>query len=165
MDAAAGLAKEDGLPDFGFLADDVFAPVIWTGSPLWDVEGVHDILRSWRAIADRYEGDRVLVESALRNLIDNAIKYTPPDGQIDVALVRDGNSARISVSDTGRGIQDASAQGLAERFRRGGNVDDVVGSGLGLTIVSEIAALHHGAFDLKNRKEGGACATFSLPLR
>ena len=60
MDAASGLAKEPGLPDFGFLADDLFMPVTWEGAPLWDVEGVHDILREWRAIADSYPGDRLL---------------------------------------------------------------------------------------------------------
>ena len=78
VDAAAGLAKEDGLPDFGFLAEDVFAPVIWTGSPLWDVEGVHDILRSWRSIADEYDGDRVLVGEVVVNGPERLARYMRP---------------------------------------------------------------------------------------
>ena len=79
IDAASGLAKEPGLPDFGFLADDVFAPVTWTGSPLWDVEGVHDVLRSWRAIADGYDGDRVFVGEVVVNGPQRLARYMRPD--------------------------------------------------------------------------------------
>ena len=107
--------------------------------------------------------DPLLVESALRNLIDNAIKYTPPDGAIDIALTGT-DAARVTVSDTGRGLAETAPDALMARFRRGSNVSDVVGSGLGLTIVQEIAALHGGRFTLSSRKEGGTCADFSLPL-
>jgi alpha-glucosidase len=79
VDAASGLAKEPGLPDFGFLAEDIFAPVSWTGSPLWDVEGVHDILRSWRSIADGYDADRVLVGEVVVNGPDRLARYMRPD--------------------------------------------------------------------------------------
>jgi alpha-glucosidase len=79
VDAASGLAKEAGLPDFGFLAEDIFAPVTWTGSPLWDVEGVHDILRSWRRIADGYDGDRVFVGEVVVNGAERLARYMRPD--------------------------------------------------------------------------------------
>jgi len=107
--------------------------------------------------------DPLLVESALRNLIDNAIKYTPADGAIDIILTS-RTDALITVSDTGRGLGEAIPSALTARFKRGPNVADVVGSGLGLTIVQEIAALHGGRFELTSRKEGGTCAAFSLPL-
>ena len=79
VDAASGLAKEPGLPDFGFLADDIFAPVTWTGSPLWDVDGVHDILRAWREIADGYDGDRVFVGEVVVNGPERLARYMRPD--------------------------------------------------------------------------------------
>ena len=78
MDAASGLAKEPGLPDFGFLADDIFEPVNWEGSPLWDVDGVHDILRSWRRIADEY-GDRMYVGEVTVNGPERLARYMRPD--------------------------------------------------------------------------------------
>ncbi|HSD80946.1 MAG TPA: alpha-amylase family glycosyl hydrolase, partial [Solirubrobacteraceae bacterium] len=79
IDAASGFAKDPGLPDFGFVADDIFQPVTWTGSPLWDVEGVHDILRSWRAIADEYEGDRMYVGEVIVNGPQRLARYMRPD--------------------------------------------------------------------------------------
>jgi alpha-glucosidase len=79
VDAASGLAKETDLPDFGFLAEDIFAPVTWTGSPLWDVEGVHDILRSWRRIADSYDGDRVFVGEVVVNGAERLARYMRAD--------------------------------------------------------------------------------------
>ena len=79
MDAASGLAKEPGLPDFGFLADDLFMPVTWEGAPLWDVEGVHDILREWRAIADSYPGDRYYVGEVVVNGAERLARYMRAD--------------------------------------------------------------------------------------
>jgi len=116
-------------------------------------------------IAVEIQGDRLLIESALRNLVDNSIKYTLADGLIGIALTVESGRADIIVTDTGRGLSGATAKELTERFRRGANVADVVGSGLGLTIVAEVAAAHDGAFTLADRKGGGACARLSLPLR
>ena len=79
MDAASGLAKDPDLPDFGFLADDIFMPVTWEGSPLWDVDGVHDILREWRAIADSYDGDRMYVGEVVVNGAERLARYMRPD--------------------------------------------------------------------------------------
>ena len=111
------------------------------------------------------EGDRLLIESALRNMIDNAIKYTPPDGTVSVTVSADNSLAHVTVTDSGRGLGTASTEQLTERFKRGENVDDIIGSGLGLTIVQEVANAHTGNFSLTNNKEGnGACACLSLPL-
>ena len=79
VDAASGFAKDPELPDFGFLADDIFAPVTWTGSPLWDVEGVHDIFRRWRKIADEYDGDRMYVGEVVVNGAHRLARYMRPD--------------------------------------------------------------------------------------
>lgn len=110
-------------------------------------------------------GDPLLIESALRNLIDNAIKYSAPDGAIEITVSKRHDSIEICVADRGRGLSGATAKQLAERFQRGVNVADVVGSGLGLTIVNEVATAHDGSFTLTERKGGGACASLLLPLR
>jgi len=110
-------------------------------------------------------GDRLLIECALRNLIDNAIKYTPPDGVISVSIQAQSGYAIVDVTDSGRGLGTASTNQLTERFRRGENADDIIGSGLGLTIVQEVATAHSGSFTLRNNPEGiGTCARLSLPL-
>ncbi|RUP31701.1 MAG: HAMP domain-containing protein [Curvibacter sp.] len=81
----------------------------------------------------------------LRNLVDNAIKYTPGPGTIDVSLLRqpDGSTAWV-VEDSGPGIPVTERARVFDRFKRGEGVADVPGSGLGLAIV-EAAARQHGA--------------------
>lgn len=108
-------------------------------------------------------GDERMLEIALRNIMDNAVKYSSPEGVITLELVRQGPEAVLRLSDDGRGLSGAPAD-LMGRFRRGGNVADVAGSGLGLTIVAEVAAAHRGRFQLVPRPEGGTCALLSLPL-
>ncbi|MBE0453219.1 sensor histidine kinase [Roseovarius autotrophicus] len=108
-------------------------------------------------------GDRVLVESALRNLIDNALKYTDAEGTVHVSLRHDGGLVVIEVCDTGRGLAGAETSMLTARFQRGPNAGTVVGSGLGLTIVAEVARAMGGAFDLSPAEGGGTCARLSLP--
>lgn len=111
------------------------------------------------------DGDRILLEAAVRNLIDNAIKYTPSKGKVTVCVSISGGSARLEVSDSGRGLSGAQASHLIGRFQRGANVDDVVGSGLGLTIVKEVARSMNGKFEIAEREEGGTCAVLYVPLQ
>ena len=108
--------------------------------------------------------DRVLLESAIRNLVDNAIKYSFADGLVEVGLHREGQMAHIWVHDRGRGLSGVRASDLMVRFQRGSNVEDVIGSGLGLTIVREVAAAAGGNFKLSEREGGGTCADLYLPL-
>ncbi len=105
--------------------------------------------------------DRLLLESALRNLIDNAIKYSQPGGEVEVTLTSDGV---VTVKDRGRGLQGMDPMALTRRFQRGQNVDDVIGSGLGLTIVAEVAKAQGGSLRLAEREGGGVCATWVLSL-
>ena len=109
------------------------------------------------------DGDPVLAESALRNLVDNAIKYTPADGTVEVTVTADNGTAVVSVTDTGRGLSGLDDGAISHRFRRGDNVGDVVGSGLGLAIVTVAARSLGGRLQLAPRPEGGTCATLSLP--
>lgn len=108
-----------------------------------------------------YAGDPILLQNAVRNLIDNAMKYAPPDSIIDVNVTADPEPV-ISVSDLGPGFPAAEIETLTARFQRGQNAGDTIGSGLGLTIVKDVAAAHGGSVVLSNRREGGACVTVSL---
>jgi two-component system, OmpR family, sensor histidine kinase TctE len=83
----------------------------------------------------------MLVRELLKNLVDNAVRYTPAGGSVTVRITRSGASAFLEVEDTGPGIPEAERQRVFDRFYRilGSNVD---GSGLGLAIVREIAQQH-----------------------
>jgi two-component system sensor histidine kinase TctE len=109
-------------------------------------------------------GDAVLLEAALRNLIDNAIKYSAEEAEIHVSLAVSEQTAIFRCEDEGRGLDGAVDSELRGRFQRGRNVEDVVGSGLGLTIVAEAVEAMGGSFSLTARPEGGTCATLTMPL-
>lgn len=109
-------------------------------------------------------GDVVLVEAALRNILDNAVKYSPQDSEVSLDAKVEANRVILTVNDRGRGLSTAKTDSIRTRFQRGSNVDDVPGSGLGLTIVDEAAAAMGGQFTLIPREGGGTCATLSLPL-
>ncbi len=100
------------------------------------------------------QGDSDLLEVALRNLIDNAIRYSPAGSEIVVALQTTERHVLLSVRDNGPGVPAQELPRLMERFYRGASVS-VEGSGLGLTIVSRIAELHGAVLELTNRDGGG----------
>lgn len=106
-------------------------------------------------------GDARMIEVALRNLFDNAVKYSHPDGEVTLSLTTAEGHAIIEIRDHGRGL---AGDRIGTRFQRGDNVGDVVGSGLGLTIVDEAARAHGGHFTLTPATGGGTCARLSLPL-
>ncbi|SDD77463.1 two-component system, OmpR family, sensor histidine kinase TctE [Paracoccus isoporae] len=108
-------------------------------------------------------GDERMLEAAIRNILDNALKYSDPEGRVTVTLAQRDGRAMLEVLDEGRGLAPGDHD-LGGRFRRGSNVGNVVGSGLGLTIVGEVADAHGGEFHLTSRPEKGSCARFSLPL-
>lgn len=107
------------------------------------------------------EADSILLQNALRNLVENALKYAPEESEITLevgALPR----PRVEVRDEGPGFPTDQMQGLAARFSRGDNAKDTIGSGLGLTIAQDVATAHGGELTLDNMPEGGACVTFLL---
>ncbi|MEM9394965.1 MAG: sensor histidine kinase [Pseudomonadota bacterium] len=109
-------------------------------------------------------GDMILLQSALENVLDNAVKYTPEGGKIEVG-VSDGEKglAQISIVDSGPGFPLEPKAPLTDRFARGPNARNVVGSGLGLTIAQDVLGVHGGALNLSNLEGGGACVVFFLP--
>ncbi len=99
-------------------------------------------------------GDLEMIQQAVVNLLDNAIKFSPPDGTIRLAASRDGATVRIVVEDQGPGIPEADRTRAAERFFRGESARSTSGSGLGLALVQAVAALHGGALRLEDNAPG-----------
>lgn len=106
-------------------------------------------------------GDPVLIQNAVRNLLDNALKYAPAETRVEI-LVAAVPKPQIIIRDHGPGFPDNQIGMLTARFQRGDNAGDTIGSGLGLTIAQDVARAHGGDLELSNRPEGGACVTFSL---
>ncbi len=111
-------------------------------------------------------GDSTRLKQLFLNLIDNAIKYTPPRGRISLALEREDGSAVISVKDTGIGIPRRFQEKIFERFYRVVRAHNgiVPGSGLGLSIAKWIAEAHHGSIEVKSREKKGSTFIVILPL-
>jgi signal transduction histidine kinase len=101
-------------------------------------------------------GDRSLIFDAVSNLIDNAIKFTPMGGQVDVALGLGAGRIEIAVSDTGCGIPEAEREAVFQRFYRADHSRNAPGNGLGLTLVQAIARLHHMEIAILPRDPGTA---------
>ncbi len=117
-----------------------------------------EIVRTFSKEPATIFGDRILMQNAVRNILDNAIKYSPAESVITVRVESSSDQAVLSVIDQGRGFGDADLGKLTSRFSRGSNVDDIVGSGLGLTIADEVMQAHGGQLHIEPNKEGvGAC--------
>jgi len=107
-------------------------------------------------------GDPILLAQALSNLIDNALKYAPENGVIDVAVRhRADTKAEIAVTDNGPGINDSEKTKVVERFYRGDASRGTPGVGLGLSLVQAVAKLHGGTLELSNR-DPGLCVVLVL---
>ena len=112
--------------------------------------------------------DPPLLAQAIANLLDNATKYTPAGGQIAVRLRGTGNGdritgAEITVADSGPGIAEAERAKAVTRFYRGDSSRATEGAGLGLSLVSAIAALHGGDLRLADNHPG-LCAVLTVPV-
>lgn len=98
------------------------------------------------------------------NLLDNAIRYTAPGGQVDVSLTAERGLARIDVTDTGPGVDEGSLPRLFDRFYRA-RPHESGGTGLGLAIAKLIAVRHGADLRLRNRKDrSGLTASLAIPL-
>ncbi|MDE2253547.1 MAG: two-component sensor histidine kinase [Betaproteobacteria bacterium] len=122
---------------------------------------------------ERNEGAPILADSTqlytlLRNALDNALRYTPPGGRVDLAISTDradGHRAKvhIDISDTGPGIDPDDLERAFEPFERLGHAADSMGSGLGLAIMRNIAENLGGRIELQNRPAGGLRLRYSQP--
>jgi two-component system sensor histidine kinase MprB len=111
-------------------------------------------LESWMAF-----GEPQLLERAVTNLLDNAAKWSPPDGTVTVRLA-DG---ALTVTDEGPGIDPADLPHIFDRFYRSSEARTLPGSGLGLSIVKRAAERHGGTVDVESAPGGGTTFTLVLP--
>jgi signal transduction histidine kinase len=111
------------------------------------------------------DGDARQLERMLRNLLDNAVKFTGPGGRVACRLRDQDGTAVLTVTDTGIGIPEADLAGLFTPFHRAANAmhQAVQGSGLGLAIVRNIVTEHGGTVTAESRLGEGSTFTVTLP--
>jgi signal transduction histidine kinase len=157
FDALLRLAEIDaGLRRSGFVALDVAdlaANAVEFYAPAAELKNINLTFRSDGPLL--VSGDSILLAQAMSNLIDNALKYAPVNGTIDVAaLKRADGRAEVSVSDNGTGISDAEKSKVVERFYRGDSSRGTPGVGLGLSLVQAVAKLHGSVLELSDGNPG-----------
>ena len=104
-----------------------------------------------------------LIQRVLENLLDNAIKYTPEGGDVEIALNIGNSTVGTVIKDSGQGISENDAKHIFERFYRIEKHRDQDGSGLGLAIVKRIIQLHNSSIAVSPAKNKGAIFSFELP--
>jgi signal transduction histidine kinase len=114
----------------------------------------------------KLQGDRDKINLALHNLLGNALKYTPAEGQVTVSIdVRNGQLI-IDVIDTGIGIKPEEAEKIFDKFYRSEDprVEKITGTGLGLTLAREVVRLHGGDVTLQSELNRGSTFTATFPI-
>ena len=111
--------------------------------------------------------DRSALTVALRNLIDNAVKYSPAPRTVTVSVTTDGPFVGISVDDEGPGVSKAERQEIFRKFTRGAaaRAMNVKGTGIGLTLAAEIVRAHGGRLEVTSEPGRGSRFTTLLPLQ
>jgi signal transduction histidine kinase len=108
-------------------------------------------------------GDRTRLEQVAANLIDNALKYTPPGGRVEVEIGADDQAAILRVRDTGPGIPAAEMPRIFDRLFRGDTSRTERGLGLGLSLVKAVVEAHGGTVSVESEPGRGAVFTVRLP--
>jgi two-component system sensor histidine kinase BaeS len=143
---------------------DLVATAVAAARPRYAAKGV--VLDEWvSGDAPTVVADPQRIGQVLGNLLDNALRHTPPGGQVQVTAIRDGPDAQISVADTGEGIPADHLPHVFERFYRGDAARNPAhaGSGIGLTIVRTVVTGHGGRVTAHSAG-AGAGATFTVTL-
>jgi two-component system phosphate regulon sensor histidine kinase PhoR len=117
--------------------------------------------------AEQVTCDASKLHDALRNLVENAVNYSPEGGRILLAARADGSQMAVSVGDEGPGIPESDLTRVFERFYRvdKSRTRDPGGTGLGLSIVKHLVELHGGRVSVANRQPTGALFTIHLPAK
>lgn len=108
------------------------------------------------------DGDREMLSTAVINVLDNALKYSPAGTMVEATVSRRGEFARLRVVDHGIGFPPDQLRRIGERFFRADNAKTLPGTGLGLHIVNTIAARHDGRLEIGNAPGGGAEVTLTV---
>ena len=137
-----------------------------------DVTDLYQIVAEEKKVAlnaklpDRLQiqADRNRIQQALANLLDNAIKYTGPGGNVEVAAYQKDHEAILTVKDSGMGISTEDLPRIWDRLYRGDKSRNEKGLGLGLSLVKAVVRAHHGSVEVASEVGRGSVFTVSLPM-
>ena len=161
----AMLEDDSSRPEEPVEIDAVVAGALDRISETADQQGV-EVVVAGHGPVEPVLGSRLHLESALFNLLDNAVKFSEPGGQVEVRVSADQQALTICVSDQGIGIPAAERSRIFERFYRVDRARSrhTGGTGLGLSIVRHVAINHGGEVSVTSREGYGAQFTITLPL-
>ena len=162
LDHAMVSVRTDNLARESIQLDELIVDVANRLHPISELRDLEIVAKKLEST--KIQGDPILVQNAIQNVLDNAVKYTDADTEITVQLDHSEGFAHIHVRDEGSGFDATEIDRLLLRFERGRNADRIVGSGLGLTIVDDIMRAHRGHITLTNNSGAGACVTLSFPF-
>lgn len=109
--------------------------------------------------------DSSRMQQVIRNLLSNAVRYSPPGADVVFEIVKRGNKCEVRILDSGVGIPQHELESIFDAFTRSSRTDKLAGgTGLGLAISRAIVSNHEGTLTAANRSGGGACFTITLPL-
>ncbi|OGK54450.1 hypothetical protein A3H78_06120 [Candidatus Roizmanbacteria bacterium RIFCSPLOWO2_02_FULL_36_11] len=112
----------------------------------------------------KINGFREKLGRAILNIIDNAIKYSPEKGMVEINLFKRDDKAIIAIKDTGSGIKENEINHIFNRFYRGSKSDKVFGAGLGLAIAKATINIHKGIIEVKSKAKEGTMFVVYLPV-
>jgi len=127
--------------------------------PQFEAAGLHLEIDLAPAVV---EGDADRLHQMVMNLLSNALKFTPAGGRVRLEVAGNGSTVRLEVADTGTGIPAADLPRVFDRFWRGAHTG-AAGSGIGLTVVAELARVHRGTVDVESEPGQGTRVSVSLP--
>ncbi len=142
----------------------------WTWHRCWRKSPIYGVVAEERGIALKVEapeavpayGDKAMIQQAIANLVDNAVKFSPENGTVRLTASV-SSMVFVSVSDEGPGIGIEEREKATDRFYRGESARSTPGSGLGLSLVLAVAHLHGGELRLEDKRPG-LRAVLVLPL-
>ncbi|MFT3681879.1 MAG: ATP-binding protein [Ferruginibacter sp.] len=109
-------------------------------------------------------GDKLMLQLAANNLIDNAVKYSPKDAGITISLEKSNREVKLSVADEGKGINDSEKRKIFEKYYRTGNqaTKEAKGTGLGLYLTKKIVRQHNASISVNDNKPAGSIFVISF---
>ncbi|MDP7149654.1 MAG: sensor histidine kinase [Paracoccaceae bacterium] len=162
LDHAMVSLRTDSLMKAQLNLSDIVSEIVGRMTPAAELRDIQLKFRLDENVT--FPGDPVLVQSALRNVIDNALKFSPVDSCVQISAGTLGQFAFVKVQDEGGGFPTSDLETIIKRFSRGENAEGIVGSGLGLTIASDVAKAHGGTLEIENAQEAGACVSLYFSL-
>jgi signal transduction histidine kinase len=121
------------------------------------------LLFAWTADDVPVRGDASSLRQVLLNLLDNAVKYGPPDQTVSVRVTRTADLAVLTIEDGGPGVNPADRERIFHAFVRGRGTSGTGGAGIGLAVVRQIVEAHGGRVTVDEAPGGGARFTVTLP--